>query len=199
VFLQNGNAVIGIEPNVAMRKAAESLLQHESKFQSIDGTAEATTLSDSSVDFVVAGQAFHWFDPVATRSEWQRIIKANGWAVLIWNERQVDTTPFLHDYEELLIDYSIDYPVVRHENATERINIFFAPTTPRTACFPNIQEFDFEALKGRLQSSSYTPEPGHRNFDSMIERLKEVFEWHEGAGLVRFLYDTRVFYGQIVE
>jgi SAM-dependent methyltransferase len=197
IFLQNGNVVIGIEPNVAMRNAAESLLQHQSKFESINGTAEATTLPDSSVDFVVAGQAFHWFDPVATKMEWQRILKPNGWAVLIWNERQVDTTPFLLDYEELLLKYSIDYPVVRHENAAERINIFFAPTAPRTACFSNSQEFDYEGLKGRLLSSSYTPEPGHPNFEATIERLKEVFDRHVAAGQVRFEYDTRVFYGQI--
>lgn len=199
VFLQNGNVVIGIEPNVGMRNAAESILSNQSKFESINGTAEATTLSDSSVDFVVAGQAFHWFDPVATRTEWQRVLKPNGWIALIWNERQVDTTPFLRDYEELLIKYSIDYPVVRHENALERINTFFAPTTPRTACFSNNQEFDFEALKGRLLSSSYTPEPGHPNFESMMESLKKVFESHEAAGRVGFLYDTRVFYGQIAK
>ncbi|HEX6729645.1 MAG TPA: class I SAM-dependent methyltransferase [Pyrinomonadaceae bacterium] len=199
VFLQNGNVVIGIEPNVAMRNAAESLLLHQSRFESINGTAEATTLPDSSVDFVVAGQAFHWFDPVATRTEWQRILRPKGWVVLIWNERQVDTTPFLRDYEALLIKYSIDYPVVRHENATERINTFFAPTTPRTACFPNNQVFDFEALKGRLLSSSYTPEPGHPNFESMLECLKEVFKTHEAAGRVAFLYDTRVFFGKIAE
>jgi ubiquinone/menaquinone biosynthesis C-methylase UbiE len=199
VFLQNGNVVIGIEPNVAMRNAAETLLKLHPGFESINGTAEATTLPGSSVDFMVAGQAFHWFDPVATRNECQRILKHNGWVVLIWNERQVDTTPFLRDYEELLIKYSIDYPVVRHENATERINTFFAPTTPRTACFPNQQEFDFEALKGRLLSSSYTPEPGHPNFESMMKGLKEVFERHEAAGRVAFLYDTRVFYGQIAK
>jgi SAM-dependent methyltransferase len=199
VFLQNGNVVIGIEPNVAMRNAAETLLKQHPGFESINGTAEATTLPVSSVDFVAAGQAFHWFDPVATRTECQRILKPNGWVVLIWNERQVDTTLFLRDYEELLIKYSIDYPVVRHENAAERINTFFAPTTPRTACFSNHQEFDFEALKGRLLSSSYTPEPGHPNFDSMVVRLKEVFERHEAAGRVAFLYDTRVFYGKIAK
>jgi SAM-dependent methyltransferase len=197
LFLQNGNVVIGIEPNVGMRNAAESLLQQHSKFQSVDGTAEATTLSSSSVDFVVAGQAFHWFDPLATKAEWKRILRPDGWVVLIWNERKVDTTPFLREYEQLLNKYSIDYPVVRHENAAERINIFFAPATPHTAFFPNYQEFDFEALKGRLLSSSYTPEPGHPNFESMIERLHAVFERHREAGLVRFEYDTRVYYGQI--
>jgi SAM-dependent methyltransferase len=196
-FLQNGNVVIGIEPNVAMRRAADSLLQQHPNFKSINGTAEATSLSASSVDFVVAGQAFHWFDPLATRTEWERILKPGGWTVLVWNERQIDTTPFLRDYERLLTTYSIDYPVVRHENAAERISVFFAPASPNTARFPNSQEFDFEALNGRLQSSSYTPEKGHPNFDAMIERLKAVFEKHEEAGLVRFEYDTRLFYGQL--
>lgn len=197
LFLKNGNVVLGIEPNVGMRKAAESLLQQYSRFASINGLAEETTLSSSSVDFLVAGQAFHWFDPIPTRTEWSRILKPDGWAVLVWNERQVDTTPFLRDYEELLNTYSIDYPVVRHENAAQRIKIFFAPLTPLTVRFSNAQEFDFEALKGRLRSSSYSPEPGHPNFESMIERLKEIFEKHQDAGLVRFEYDTRVFYGQL--
>jgi SAM-dependent methyltransferase len=197
LFLKNGNVVIGIEPNLAMREAAESLLRQHAKFKSVNGTAEATTLSSSSVDFVTAGQAFHWFDPVATRTEWKRILKPDGWAALIWNERQVDTTPFLRDYEALLTTYSIDYPVVRHENATERINVFYSPTAPLMRIYPNHQVFDYEALKGRLRSSSYTPEPGHPSFESMIHRLEEIFAKHEEAGLVRFEYDTRVFYGQL--
>lgn len=197
LFLKNGNFVIGIEPNLAMREAAESLLQQHPKFKSVNGTAEATTLSSSSVDFVTAGQAFHWFDAVATRTEWKRILKPDGWVVLIWNERQVETTPFLRDYEALLITHSVDYPVVRHENATERIKILFSPTTARMKIYPNYQEFDYEALEGRLRSSSYTPEPGHPSFGSMINRLHEIFERHAKAGLVRFEYDTRVFYEQL--
>lgn len=196
-FLQNGNVVIGVEPNAGMREAAEALLKQHPGFKNINGTAEATTLPSSSVDLVVAGQAFHWFDAVATRTEWKRILKPGGWVVLVWNERRVDTTPFLRDYEELLCNYSIDYPVVRHEKAAERINIFFAPATPQTVCFSNNQEFDFEALKGRLLSSSYTPEPGHPNFEPMITRLKEIYDRHEESGRVRFDYDTRVFYGGI--
>jgi len=197
LFLPNGNVVIGIEPNLAMRTAADTLMQQYSKFESINGKAEATTLPPSSVDFMVAGQAFHWFDPIATRDEWNRVLRPDGWVVLVWNERQVDTTPFLRDYEAFLMIFSTDYSVVRHENAAERINVFFAPARPRTVTFSNTQEFDFEALKGRLLSSSYIPEPGHRNFESMIRRLKEVFDKHEEAGSVLFEYDTRVFFGQL--
>jgi SAM-dependent methyltransferase len=197
LFLENGNAVIGVEPNEAMRAAAESLLKRYPQFASINGTAEATTLASSSADLVVAGQAFHWFDPQLAKTECIRILKPEGWVVLIWNERKIDTTPFLRDYEEFLLTYGTDYPVVRQENATAAIDAFFAPNAPRTATFPNNQVFDFDALKGRLFSTSYTPEPGHPQFEPMLHRLNELFEKHQKLGRVVFEYDTKLFYGQL--
>ena len=69
LFLKNGNRVFGVEPNEAMRQAGEEYLASYDGFASIDGSAEATTLDDASVDFVTAGQAFHWFDQTAARRE----------------------------------------------------------------------------------------------------------------------------------
>jgi len=62
LFLAQGNRVFGVEPNREMREAGERLLRAYPKFNSIGTTAEATALPDSSIDFVTAGQAFHWFD-----------------------------------------------------------------------------------------------------------------------------------------
>ena len=56
LFLKNGNRVFGVEPNQPMREAAESRLAGYDAFISINGTAEATTLPDASVDLVTAGQ-----------------------------------------------------------------------------------------------------------------------------------------------
>ena len=64
------------------------------KFTSIVGTAEATTLTDQSVDFVTAAQAAHWFDRERARREFVRILKPGGWLVLLWNERLTDSTSF---------------------------------------------------------------------------------------------------------
>ena len=82
IFLDNGNRVIGVEPNREMRRAGEEYLAAYPKFSMVDGSAEATTLPGASVDFVVAGQAFHWFRPDETRVEFARILKPGGWAVL---------------------------------------------------------------------------------------------------------------------
>ena len=78
MFLENGNRVYGVEPNASMRAAAEKYLVSFPWFIPVDGTSVATDLETNSIDFVVAAQAFHWFDPEKTRAEFNRILKQNG-------------------------------------------------------------------------------------------------------------------------
>ena len=87
LFLDNGNRVYGVEPNDEMREAAESYLADYAKFVSVNGRSEATTLPDHSVEFITAGQAFHWFQWQETKAEFKRILKPNGIVALVWNER----------------------------------------------------------------------------------------------------------------
>ena len=127
LFLKNGNEVYGIEPNNEMRQAAERLLASYPNFHSIAAQAEAITLPDASVDHVVAGQAFHWFDRTRTKQEFARILKPGGWAVLLWNTRRLDSTPFLEGYEALLQQYGTDYHATQHKQiATDLLRSFFA-------------------------------------------------------------------------
>ncbi|HKP47844.1 MAG TPA: class I SAM-dependent methyltransferase [Pyrinomonadaceae bacterium] len=197
VFLRNGNPVFGIEPNKSMRLRAELAFEMETRFESVDGTAERTTLRSASVDFVVAGQAFHWFDRNGARAEFARILKPGGWVVLVWNSRRVDSTPFLRAYEKLLLHYSKDYAEVRHQNVEPDLERFFSPGTMQTANFYNVQRFDYEGLKGRLCSSSYSPDVPSPVFAPMIDELKQIFAAHNKAGLVDFEYDTKMFYGRL--
>ena len=197
LFLENGNRVFGVEPNRAMREAAEKFLQNFPNFRSVNGTAENTNLDDGSVNFVVAAQAFHWFDEAKTRGEFKRILKDKGCVVLIWNERQLDTTAFLKDYESLLIEYGTDYETVRHENITKETLHDFFQTDFRQVVFQNRQTVDFDGLKGRMLSSSYIPSEENPRFFEMIKNLKSVFAEHAENGKIDILYDTKVFYGQI--
>lgn len=197
LFLRQGNSVYGIEPNEEMRVAAERLLKDYENFQSIDGRAEATTLAAHSIDFLTAGQAFHWFDQIKAREEFARILKPQGWAALIWNERRLDSTPFLRAYEDLLLEFGTDYEQVRHENVEKDIAIFFAPEECELAAFENLQEFDFEGLRGRLLSSSYIPAPQDRKYQPMLERLRETFLAYQKDDKVIVEYDTKVYYGHL--
>ena len=197
LFLANGNVVIGIEPNASMREVAEIIFKDQERFRSVDGSAESTTLANSSVDLITAGQAFHWFDPLKTRTEWIRILKPDGWAVLVWNDRQLQTTPFLADYEKLLVEFGTDYSEVRHDKGMPAIQQFFAGDPFVMKGFPNTQLFDFDGLRGRVRSSSYTPEPDHPKFEPMMRQLKIIFDKHEEKGYVNFDYETKVFYGRL--
>lgn len=197
LFLRKGNKVIGIEPNASMRTVAERLLRDYSNFGSLEATAEATTLDSQSVDFITAAQAFHWFDRARAKIEFARILKPEGWVVLIWNERRLDSTPFLRDYEDLLLRYGTDYQEVRHENVAGEIAEFFAPESFQLRNLDNFQHFDLAALKGRVGSASYTPEPGHPNFQPMLLRLEEIFNQHKRNDTVTFEYDTRIYYGHL--
>ena len=196
VFLKNGNRVFGVEPNAPMREAGERLLERYSKFTSIEGSAEATTLENSSVDFVIAGQAFHWFDQKLARDEFSRILKPSGWVALVWNERRIDSTPFLRAYEQMLLKFGTDYQDVRHERIYQDLESFFSPREFKLRTFDNHQSFDFQGVKGGLLSSSYVPAPGDENFEAMLEELRKIFAEHQKAAEVVFEYDTRVYFGQ---
>jgi SAM-dependent methyltransferase len=195
LLLENGNRVFGVEPNLEMRRAAEQSLSRFPSFSSVTGTAEATTLATNSVDFVTAAQAAHWFDLDRSRREFVRILKPGGWAVLLWNERRTNSTPFLQAYEHLLLTYGTDYREVRHERIAERISQFFG-TSFQAEVFENRQEFDSEGIKGRLLSSSYIPQEGP-NHCAMLHELRGLFDRHEVNGRVIMEYDTQVYYGQL--
>ncbi|HLO06895.1 MAG TPA: class I SAM-dependent methyltransferase [Terriglobales bacterium] len=198
MLLENGNRVFGVEPNSNMRTAGEESLRAYPRFTSVAGTAEATTLDDHSVDFVTAAQAAHWFDREKARREFIRICRPGGWTVLLWNERRTGSTPFLHAYEQLLLEYGTDYQDVRHERTTQQIETFFAPSRFQSRTFDYQQVFDYPALEGRLLSSSYTPQPGETKFAPMLRELRRMFDSHQADGQVGFEYDTRVYYGQLV-
>ncbi|MDQ2855509.1 MAG: class I SAM-dependent methyltransferase, partial [Acidobacteriota bacterium] len=139
LLLRNGNRVFGVEPNREMREAAERLLKDCSGFNSIEGTAEGTTLADHSIDLITASQAFHWFDQVKARLEFLRILKKGGWVALIWNERRLDSSDFLRALEELLLKFGTLYEQVRHENVYGDIATFFGTGAFKLATFENLQ------------------------------------------------------------
>lgn len=199
LLLENGNRVFAIEPNREMREAAEKLLGEDGNFTSVAGTAEDTGLPTGSVDFIVAGQAFHWFDRAKSKVEFLRILRPGGWVVLIWNERETEASPFLMEYEGLLQRQSTDYQRVNHMNiSADILREFYAPGTFQCSTFPNSQQFDFEGLMGRCLSSSYVPNVGQAGHGELMSELKQLFDSHQSDGIVSIGYQTRVYHGKLV-
>lgn len=196
-FLEHGFLVFGIEPNTEMREAGERYLRNHSRFRSRDGRAEATGLPDQSVAMIAAGQAFHWFDRDRARAEFGRILKRGGHVALIWNERRTGDDPFGRAYEAILRTHAPEYDASSHRHLGEdEIIAFFRPVRPSVASFPNSQELDLPGLEGRLLSASYAPKPGQPRHEPMMEALRRAFAEHQIGRMVRFSYDTKVYYGR---
>jgi SAM-dependent methyltransferase len=197
LFLKNGNRVYGIEPNAEMRRAGEEYLASHDGFSSIDASAEATTLDDASVDFITAGQAFHWFQPDAARAEFRRILKPNGWVVVAYNDRELDS-PFAVAYEDLLVKFGNDYKKVRESYPEQAaMKQFFAGGFINLRSLPNEQHFDLEGLIGRVRSSSYAPQEGSPNYEPMMTAIRALFSANEKDGRVHMEYSTHVYYGRL--
>jgi SAM-dependent methyltransferase len=195
LLLDGGARVYAVEPNPAMRHAAEQRLDHRPRFSSVAGCAEDTTLHENAIDLVTAGQAFHWFDVEAARREFVRILRTDGWVLLVWNARAVDRSPFARDYESLLLEHCPSYrEIPGRGQGTDRLERLFERWDEAT--LDNAQVFDFEGLRGRLASSSFALRPHDRGYAELISALFELFERHQKDGRVEFVYDTRLYLGQ---
>ncbi|WP_321478201.1 class I SAM-dependent methyltransferase [uncultured Paludibaculum sp.] len=187
LFLRNGYRVTGIEPNAAMREAALS-----QGFDVREGRGEATGLPDASADLVVCAQAFHWVDAEAARREFLRIVKPGGLIAIIWNIRLKTGSAFLEGLERLLVEGSPEYAAKFSGDKEDSVDVdtVFLPLVVERWTGPNEQVLDWQGLKGRLLSASYVP-VGDEGF---LGRLRAVYDRHQVAGMVRILYECRLYW-----
>ena len=198
LFLRNKNSVFAVEPNKEMRAAAEKLIPKGPNFISVNGSAEATTLDSHSIDFITAGQAFHWFEVEKSHTEFARILKLEGWVVLIWNDRKIDSTPFLIAYEAFLHTHGTNYGKIQHKTFDpNRLKSLFGHERFKLRTFENFQVFERSGLKGRVLSSSYIPSKEQSGYDSMVKALNLLFDKFQVVGKVTFEYETKMFFGRL--
>jgi SAM-dependent methyltransferase len=193
-FLENGHLVYGVEPNDAMRAAAEAAFEREPRFVAVAGTAEATTLPDGSTDLVTAGQAFHWFDPAHTREEWKRILSPGGRALAVFNSRLVEATPFMIAYDAYLVEHAVDYSRVDHRRVlADRLPAFLGDHREWRHRFT--LEHTWDDVRGLAMSSSYVPAPGHPAHTAFFDGLKRLVDAHAVGGIVEFPYECEAHVG----
>ena len=196
LFVENGNVVHGVEPNDAMRAAAEEMLADRANFLSVRGLAEATTLPDASIDLVATAQAFHWFEPLTARREFRRILKPDGWALIVFNSRRKDASPFMRAYDDYLHTNAIDYGEVDHTLVSpERLRAFLGNYFEWKKAFSVFHDDD--GVRGLSSSSSYVPEPGHPKHVAFYDGLCKLVATHAVDGKVEFLYETEAYLGRI--
>jgi SAM-dependent methyltransferase len=194
LLLNAGFKVFGVEPNDAMRLEAERRLSKYGNFTSVIGRGEDTGLPDDCVDLITVAQAFHWFEPMKSKKEFDRILKADGAVALLWNVR-VNTTPQMLEYEKLKVDFGTDYLLTKRADENT-IKVFFADRAYETYIFPNNQLLDFATLKGQLLSSSYIPTEEHPRFNDMMAALQDIFARYRKNGLIEIEQETKLYLGR---
>jgi len=197
-LLERGATVFGVEPNQAMRAAAESRLGGQPRFISIEGNSTATGLVDGTITLITCAQAFHWFEPAETRREFWRISRSDAPWALVWNSAPEQLDAFNQDYERIKRAYGTDFREISHQGgqAREKIERFFGPGQFQRLTFPHGQPLDREALRGRMLSSSYAPKAGDSRHEPMLQDLDRTFDTHQQNGLVRLEYETELYLGR---
>ncbi len=183
-LLINGSHVYCVEPNYDMRRVAKEDLSNFSNFISINGTAENTTLPNSSVDFMTVGTAFHWFDMGKFKKECQRILRPNGKVILVWISRPVNrNTSFEINYNGLSGG---------KEEKPELISPFFKDKNFEHKIFQEKSSYDKDTFIGRALST----------FDKLtdtkyIDELSILFDNHKINENITVTLYTRSFVGEV--
>jgi len=198
LFLDYGSTVIGIEPNEAMREIGEIEMKKYENFVSIDGTAEFTGIKDHSIDFIIAGQSFHWFNLSKTRREFLRILKPHKYAMIVWNNRNKESCHFFRDYETILKDFGTDYQeVTKKRIGKKEFSNFFSTESYKRFLFTNKQQLDYEGIRGRILSTSFVPTEESEVYLAMIQKLKQIFKKHQQNNLIELEYETEMYISKL--
>jgi SAM-dependent methyltransferase len=183
-----GIRVVAIEPNAAMREAAEP---HPLVTWG-DGTAEATGLDEASVDAVVCAQSFHWFRPDEALREFRRVLRPGGRVALLWNEKDpVHATT--EEYYALVRAAAVEDPA--HLHYPDPLPLLRAAgfSSPRRLSFANAQRLDADGIVDRALSASYVPRSGPAH-DRLVAGLRALHARDaDAAGFATLAYTTSVF------
>lgn len=188
VFLENKNKVYAVEPNENMRLVAEKSIGEYNDFHSINGGAEDTNLKEKSVDVITVGQAFHWFETMETRKEFERILKPNGSIVILYNIPK-KSDEFMSKFLNFTEKYGEKY--IKESIKDSKVE-FFKDEIIHKNNLINRQEVDFEGLKGLICSYSYMPSEENTKFESMMVELKELFNKYSKNDKVTLEYNTEI-------
>lgn len=180
-LLEAGLEVVAVEPVAEMRAALPA------SARALEGTAEAIPLEQGSVDAVVVGQAFHWFDGDAALAEIHRVLRPHGVLALFWN-RRVDEDPVNRAIQELVEPYRANTPTHRLDawRAAFSRTSLFAPLSENE--LPNEQRLDAGGMEARVGSISFIAALDEPERKRVLERARAI----AGEGTVRVPYRAEV-------
>jgi SAM-dependent methyltransferase len=196
-LLQRGCRVSAVEPNADMLAVANERFSGHVRYVGIYATAEATSLKARSIDVVTCAQAFHWFDALAVRKEWLRILKPSGHVVLTWNTRPLDD-PLQNAFDDLLVRFAGEkHTALQARQQLEGVPAFFAGMPFQELAFANTQQLDRAGFVSLLLSRSTMPDRTSPLGHAAVEAASKLFDAFAQNGAVTMHYLTAAFLGRL--
>ncbi|MEO1428739.1 MAG: class I SAM-dependent methyltransferase [Cyanobacteria bacterium J06633_8] len=183
-----GINVIAIEPNSAMREAAEKHQNVEWK----NGSAEATKLSETSVNLITCFNSFHWFNPEATLSEFRRIIKPQGRLAIVFQHINREDE-FTQAYGELISKTANNRPPTDFNSKIEPLRESSDFKYIDCYQFPYKQQLDLSSLIGLAQSVSFISSEETVQ-KQLVDDLEDLFQrFSNSDGFVYLVYRNSLY------
>lgn len=191
-LVPSGAELIAVEPVAAMRAR---LAMAVPSAEVLEGTAETIPLPDTSVDAVVVGQAFHWFDGERALREIHRVLRRGGGLGLIWQSRDPQR-PWQHRLETLIDRLAAGEPRFRTGEWRRAFatSDLFEPL--REAEFSNVQRGGLETIIDRVASVSYVAAAPPQARDAVLAEIRELLMTDPeiaGSDVIELPYVTNVY------
>jgi ubiquinone/menaquinone biosynthesis C-methylase UbiE len=196
-FINKVERIYAIEPNMELRQILKKGMEAFPSILVLDGSAENTTLPGNSVDIIIVAQAIHWFDPEPARQEMLRILKEDGWLVLL---RNYGTNQAKGEAIGSLMteEYGADFTVANEQRPKEKpVHFYFGNDGFHKFTFPFQFNQSCEEFVGALTTASFMPDEGHPLFDKLEAKARQIFSTHSKDGNWLVEGETELIVGQL--
>ena len=175
LFLKRWCKVYAIDPNQEMINQACKDIGENKLFHPILASAENTTINNDSLDLIVVGQAFHWFDRKLFKEECKKILKNNCYIAILYNNWD-KKAEIIKRINELSKQYCPRYKGSSWglEKQEELFNNFFSSYEKRV--FSNDYHLNLEQFLWLNFSASYAPRQWEKNYDTYLNTLTTLFK-----------------------
>ena len=164
-LLAQGHTVVATDPEMQMLKPLRKRLKGARVARA---RAEQIPLRSSSVDTVVAGQAFHWFDPGSALPEIARVLRPGGTLALVWNLRD-ETVPWVRRLGRLI---GSEQP----EDPTELLEDSGLYDGIEHHTFRHWQEVHRDSLVGLVESRSKVADMPEDERTTLLAKVGELYD-----------------------
>lgn len=171
-LLSLGLEVTAVEPDDHM---LAELARRFPQVRALPGSAERIPLPDSSVDAVLVGQAFHWFDPETAPVEIARVLRPGGVVGALWN------------VEDNAVDWVAAMGPLARTSISETSQISYAFPPHRAfgplekAVFPHVHRRTAESMAQTIGTHSHTLVVSEDERQELLARVSDYLRTVHGS------------------